>query len=73
MGEWTHSTINDLIAPIDINEKPVIVKAACAVIIQELRSQGLTASPSDFLLDHGHSVHSRIRDDELRRRFTVTK
>lgn len=73
MGEWTHSTINDLIAPIDINEKPVIVEAACAVIIQELRSQGLTASPSDFLLDHGHSVHSRIRDDELRRRFTVTK
>jgi hypothetical protein len=73
MGEWTHSTINDLIAPIDINEKPGIVEAACAVIIQELRSQGLTASPSDFLVDHAHSVHSRIRDEELCRRFTVTK
>ena len=73
MGEWAHSTIDDLIAPIDTNEKPAIVEAACAVIIQELRSQGLTSSSSDFLLDHAHSVHSRIRDDELRRRFIVTK
>ncbi len=73
MGEWAYSRIIDLIAPIDIKEKPVMVEAACAVIIQELRSQGLTDSASDFLLDHGHSVHSRIIDDELRRRFTVTR
>lgn len=73
LGEWAHSMINDLIATIDINEKPVIVEAACAVIIRELRSQGLTDSSSDFLLDHAHSAHSRIRDEELGRRFIVTK
>ena len=73
MGEWAHSTVNDLIAPIDIREKPAIVEAACAVIIRELRSHGLTDSSSDFLLDHAHSVHSLIRDEELRRRFTITK
>ena len=73
MGEWAHSMINDLIAPIDINEKPVIVEAACAVIIRELRSQDLTDSSSDFLLEHAHSVHSLIREEELRRRFFVTK
>jgi hypothetical protein len=73
MGEWTHSTINALMAPIDMSEKPAVVEAACALIIQELRSQGLTVSQSDFLLDHAHSVHSRIRDDELRRRFIIIK
>lgn len=73
MGEWAHSTVNDLIAPIDINEKPAIVEASCAVIIQALRSQGLTDSSGGFLLDHAHSVHSRIGDEELRRRFSVTK
>jgi hypothetical protein len=73
MGEWAHSTINDLMVPIDIKEKPTIVETACAVIIQELRSQDLTDSTSDFLLDHAHSVHSRIRDEEFRRRFMVIK
>lgn len=72
IGEWAYSTVDDLIAPINIKEKPAIVEAACAAIIRELRSQGLTDSSSDFLLDHAHSVHSRIRDEELRRRFTVT-
>lgn len=71
LGEWAHSLVIDLIAPTDLNEKPPVIEAACAVIIRELQSQGLTDSSSDFLLDHGHSVHSRIRDDGLRQRFTV--
>ncbi len=73
MGDWAHSTINDLISPIEMNEKPAIVERMCADIIQELRSQDLTDSSSDFLLEHAHSVHSRIRDDELGRRFMVIK
>jgi hypothetical protein len=73
MGEWAHSMINDLITHIDIGEKPTMVEAACSIIIRELRTQGLTDSSSNFLLDHAHSVHNQIRDEELRRRFVVTK
>ena len=60
-----------LIATTDLQEKPAIVEVACAVIIRELRTEGLTDSPSDFLLEHAYSVHGRIQDSELRQRFAV--
>lgn len=72
LGEWAHSTVSDLAAPTDLKAKPPIIEAACAIIIRELRTQGLTDSSSDFLLDHGHRVHNRIEDADLRRRFAVT-
>jgi hypothetical protein len=71
LGEWTHSLVSNLIAPTDLKEKPTIIEAICAVIIRELRSEGLTESSSDFLLEHAHRVHSRIRDADLRQQFTV--
>jgi len=72
LGEWAHSTVVEMITATDLHDKVPIIEAACAVIIRELRSQGLTDSSSDFLLDHGHSVHDRISDAGLRRRFTAT-
>lgn len=71
LGQWAHSVVSDLVAPADLKEKPPMIEVACAVIIRELRSEGLTDSPSDFLLDHAYSVHSRIGDADLRQRFTV--
>ena len=71
LGEWAHSTVIDLVSPTDLGQKVPVAEEACAIIIRELRSQGLTDSSSDFLLDHGHSVHERISDDDLRRRFTI--
>jgi hypothetical protein len=71
LGEWTHLLVADLITGIDFQQKTSIIEDACAVIIQELRTEGLTDSSSDFLLDHGHSVHSRIKDAALRERFAV--
>ena len=71
LGKWTHSLVADLITPTDLNRKIPKIEDACAVVIQELRAEGLTDSTSDFILDHGHSVHNRIKDAALRERFTV--
>ena len=71
LGEWAHSLVLDLLADTDFKEKLPMIEDACAIIIRELWSEGLTDSSSDFLLDHGHSVHSRVRDAGLRERFRV--
>jgi len=38
----------------------------CGLVIDDLRQEGLSDSRSPFLLDHGPSVHGRIRDLALR-------
>jgi hypothetical protein len=71
LGEWTHSLVLDLIAPTDIKYKPALIERASEVIIRKLRAEGLTDSSSDFLLEHAHSVHSRIANADLRQRFSI--
>ena len=70
LGEWAHGVVADLTSPL-AGDRPAVAERACSVIIRELQSEGLTDSSSDFLLDHAHSVHSRIADAALRQRFTV--
>lgn len=43
------------------------IEEISADIIAELRKQGLSSSRSDFLLDHGYEIQSRITDPELAR------
>jgi hypothetical protein len=43
------------------------IEMICAKLIETLTAQDLTDSSSDFLLDHGPRVHSRIRDEKLKR------
>ena len=43
-----------------------VIEEICASIIEELLRQGLSDSKSDFLLEHGPSVHSRIQNRELK-------
>ena len=71
LGEWAYALVSDLIVPTDLKEKPPLIEDACAVIIRQLRSEELSDSAADFLLDHAYSVHSRIGDDGLRQHFTV--
>jgi hypothetical protein len=71
LGELTHQAVAELISPADINSKPAVIEKACAEIIRELKSQGLSDASGDFLLEHAFSVHSRIRDAGLGRRFSV--
>ncbi len=68
LGEWSYLKITDLIASQDMNEKPLIIEEICLEIISALQEKGLTDSMSSFLLDHGPSVQSRIKDTNLRQR-----
>jgi hypothetical protein len=71
LGENVHEMISDLISQKDYVKKHLNIEEICALIIRELRRQGLSDSESDFLLDHAHNVHGRIKDRELGERFWV--
>lgn len=71
LGKWAHNLVSDLIDPSDLTKNPPIIENACAVLIQELKNQGLSDSSSDFLLEHAKSVHSRISDETLGKHFSV--
>ncbi len=43
-----------------------VIEEISALLIGRLRLQGLTDSPSDFLLDHAYSVQHRIENEALR-------
>ncbi|MBE0415575.1 MAG: DUF4037 domain-containing protein [Dehalococcoidia bacterium] len=47
-------------------KKSRLMEETCAIIIDELRREGLSDSSSDFLLDHGPIIQSKIQDPELR-------
>jgi len=65
-GEWIGSNISRLVAARTYEEKPIIIEEICQKIIRTLQDQRLTDSEDDFLLEHGPSVHSRMKDDQLR-------
>ncbi len=47
-------------------KKAGLMEEMCQLAIQELRREGLSNSPSDFLLHHGPVIQSRIHDPEIR-------
>ena len=46
--------------------KSCLMEEICQLIIEELRYEGLSGSPSDFLLDHGPAVQSKIQDPQIK-------
>lgn len=50
----------------DGGEKERLVEQLSALVIQELKQQGLTEGESDFLLPHAESIQKRIVDPGLR-------
>jgi hypothetical protein len=67
-GEVMHGKINDLVLSTNYDEKINIIEGICGTIIEVLKKQGLSDSTSDFLLDHGPQVQSKIKDRALRER-----
>jgi hypothetical protein len=47
-------------------EKGRLMEEMCQLVIKELRQEGLSDSPSDFLLDHGPVVQRHIQDPQIR-------
>lgn len=72
LGEKIGSMISDLIARSADEEKQFLIEEICALIITELRAEGLSDGESDFLLDHAPRLQAKIQDTELRERFYIT-
>jgi hypothetical protein len=47
-------------------QKAHLIERICGRVIAVLKDQGLSEGDSDFLLDHGPRVHSRIQDPSIR-------
>jgi len=66
LGELASKAVSSLVQAGRADEKAVFVDAICTAVIAELRAEGLSNSPSRFLVDHGPIVHDRIADPALR-------
>jgi hypothetical protein len=73
LGEAVHRRISGIAESERPEEKEKLIEETCSLIVQELKSEGLTASSSDFLADHSREVQSRISDRELRESFFILK
>ncbi|MBI2858255.1 MAG: DUF4037 domain-containing protein [Chloroflexi bacterium] len=66
LGQEAHQRLADIASSMGPARKGRLMEETCAVLINELRKEGLSDSPSDFLLDHGPVVQSKIADPALR-------
>jgi len=68
LGREVGARIEDLIMCEDYPKKSMLIEDICRLIIEKLRHEGLSDSKSDFLLDHGPVIQSKIYDPHLRQR-----
>ena len=68
LGKEISERVDLLIQTLDFRLKLELVEEICSMIIAELKAEGLTDSPSTFLLDHGPIIQSKIKDKGLRER-----
>lgn len=73
LGQQIHSMIHDLIGEHDYKMKKQLIEEICVLLVEELRQEELTDSRSDFLLDHAHSIHGRIKDKTIGERFSIVQ
>jgi hypothetical protein len=66
LGERIHKLISDIVITHDYQQKAQLMEEMAQSLIAQLRQEGLSDSPSDFLLDHGPIIQSRIQDKQLR-------
>jgi len=67
LGEFLYVRVAEVLASV-YERKHGIIEDICAEVINTLKKEGLTDSESDFLLDHGPIIHSKIKDENLRKR-----
>ena len=67
LGEVTHQLLFDIATSYGAGKKGRFMEELCAHVIDEFRKEGLSDSPSDFLLDHAPVIQSKIKDEELRK------
>ncbi|MCL5058742.1 MAG: DUF4037 domain-containing protein [Actinobacteria bacterium] len=67
LGAFTYNKVFEIVTVNDYSQKNALIEEVCGRIIQELKMQGLSDSPSDFLLDHGPVIQQKIEHPELRK------
>jgi len=73
LGPPVHERVAVLLETGDPAEKAQIMEAIAGLLIDEIRRQGLSDSPSDFLLVHAPLVHAGISDPQLRQRLSAVQ
>ena len=71
LGREIHGRVAVLLETNESSPKADLMEEISVLLADELRRQGLSQSPSDFLLDHAPLVHERITDPQLRQRLTA--
>jgi len=66
LGDQIHQFITDLVTTHDYNRKASLMEETSQMIMAQLRKEGLSDSESDFLLDHGPIVQSKIEGSQIR-------
>lgn len=66
LGEEIYEMVTLILNTTEVRKQVMSIEKICKSLIGELRSQRLTDSSSDFLLDHAKSVHDRISDTTLK-------
>ncbi len=68
LGKFIYGKVSEIITTPDYNKKSTIIEEICSEVINALKQEGLSDSKSDFLLDHGPIIHSKIKDKNLLKR-----
>jgi len=71
LGSVIHNRVSVLLNAGNPTEKAQIMEEIAGLLIDEIRQQELSDSPSDFLLDHAPVIHAMISDPQLRQRLVA--
>lgn len=71
MGRDVHERIAALLKSAEPAQQEEAMETVSVLLADELRRQGLSDSPSDFLLDHAPRVQARISDAMLRQHLSA--
>ena len=66
LGEQIYKLMDELVTTQEYEKKAEIMEQASQLLIDQLRQDGLSDSRSDFLLDHGPIIQSKIQDSQLK-------
>ena len=73
LGQFIFQKIGVMAETVDYDEKHAIIEEMSRIVIEELRSEGLSDSQSDFLLDHVPDISRKIENIELRQRCAAKR
>ena len=68
LGAWLYERVVEMMTTSVYERKLGIIEDICAEVIKVFKKEGLTDFESDFLLDHGPIIHSKIKDENLGKR-----